>query len=110
MGGVIHIARYISTSGRFTVKCGGHSRYSNDSVSTSGVTIDLSRMNTTVVSEDMATAKVGGGATSRQVFAALDPYGLAYIGGRVGQVGVGGFTLGGGTSVVAPKYGWALDK
>jgi hypothetical protein len=43
-------------------------------------------------------------------FAALDPYGLAYLGGRVGQVGMGGFTLGGGTSVLSAKHGWALDS
>lgn len=95
---------------RFAVKCGGHSRYPDDSVSVGGVTIDLGLINSTVVSDDRTTAIVGGGALTRQVFAALDPYGLAYVGGRVGQVGMGGFTLGGGTSVLAAKYGWALDS
>ncbi|KLP17423.1 6-hydroxy-d-nicotine oxidase [Fusarium fujikuroi] len=94
---------------RFAVKCGGHSRFPDDSVSVGGVTIDLGLINSTVVSGDATTARVGGGSLSRQVFAALDPYGLAYIGGRVGQVGIGGFTLGGGTSVLAGKHGWALD-
>ncbi|CVK91316.1 related to 6-hydroxy-d-nicotine oxidase [Fusarium mangiferae] len=94
---------------RFAVKCGGHSRFPDDSVSVGGVTIDLGLINNTVVSDDATTARVGGGSLSRQVFAALDPYGLAYIGGRVGQVGIGGFTLGGGSSVLAGKYGWALD-
>ncbi|PQE17416.1 FAD linked oxidase N-terminal protein [Rutstroemia sp. NJR-2017a BVV2] len=95
---------------RFAVKCGGHSRYPDDSVSVGGVTIDLGLMNSTVVSTDNTTARVSGGALTRQVFAALDPYGLAYVGGRIGQVGMGGFTLGGGTSVLAAKYGWALDN
>ncbi|KAL5597131.1 hypothetical protein FOBRF1_010924 [Fusarium oxysporum] len=94
---------------RFAVKCGGHSRFPDDSVSVDGVTIDLGLINSTVISGDNKTARVGGGSLSRQVFAALDPYGLAYVGGRVGQVGIGGFTLGGGTSVLAGKYGWALD-
>ncbi|TXB98199.1 hypothetical protein FocTR4_00013528, partial [Fusarium oxysporum f. sp. cubense] len=93
----------------FAVKCGGHSRFPDDSVSVDGVTIDLGLINSTVISGDNKTARVGGGSLSRQVFAALDPYGLAYVGGRVGQVGIGGFTLGGGTSVLAGKYGWALD-
>lgn len=75
-----------------------------------GVTIDLGLMNTTVISEDRTTARIGGGALTRQVFAALDLYGLAYVGGRVGQVGMGGFTLGGGTSVLSAKHGWALDS
>lgn len=95
---------------RFSVKCGGHSRFPDDSVSVGGVTIDLGLMNTTVVSDDLTTARIGGGAVTRQVFAALDPYGLATIGGRVGQVGIGGFALGGGTSVLAAKHGWALDS
>ncbi|KAM0547785.1 hypothetical protein ACHAPJ_010246 [Fusarium lateritium] len=95
---------------RFAVKCGGHSRFPDDSVSVGGVTIDLGLINDTVVSDDRTTARVGGGSLSRQVFAALDPYGLAYVGGRVGQVGIGGFTLGGGSSVVASQHGWALDN
>jgi FAD/FMN-containing dehydrogenase len=95
---------------RFAVKCGGHSRFPDDSVSVGGVTIDLGLMNTTVVSDDRTTARIGGGALTRQVFSALDPYGLAYVGGRVGQVGIGGFTLGGGTSVLSAKHGWALDN
>ncbi|KAM0193478.1 hypothetical protein ACHAPI_007547 [Fusarium lateritium] len=95
---------------RFAVKCGGHSRFSDDSVSIGGVTIDLGLINNTIVSNDKTTARVGGGSLSRQVFAALDPYGLAYVGGRVGQVGIGGFTLGGGSSVVASQHGWALDN
>jgi FAD/FMN-containing dehydrogenase len=95
---------------RFAVKCGGHSRFPDDSVSVGGVTIDLGLINDTVVSNDRTTARVGGGSLSRQVFAALDPYGLAYVGGRVGQVGIGGFTLGGGSSVLASQHGWALDN
>jgi FAD/FMN-containing dehydrogenase len=95
---------------RFAVKCGGHSRYPDDSVSIGGVTIDMGQINSTVVSADNTTARVGGGALTRQIFAALDPYGLAHVGGRVGQVGIGGFTLGGGTSVLAAMYGWALDN
>ncbi|KAH6668220.1 hypothetical protein B0J14DRAFT_658137 [Halenospora varia] len=95
---------------RFVVKCGGHSRFPDDSVSVGGVTIDLGLMNTTVISEDRTTARIGGGALTGQVFAALDLYGLAYVGRRVGQVGMGGFTLGGETSVLSAKHGWALDS
>ncbi|XWW99251.1 hypothetical protein V2A60_007260 [Cordyceps javanica] len=74
---------------KFAVKAGGHSRFPNDSVSVGGVTIDLGLLNSTETAADRATARIGGG---------------------VGQVGVGGFTLGGGTSVFASKYGWALDN
>lgn len=33
-----------------------------------------------------------------QVYAALAPYGVNVVGGRVSGVGVAGFTLGGGTT------------
>ncbi|PVH69200.1 FAD-binding domain-containing protein [Cadophora sp. DSE1049] len=85
---------------RFAVKCGGHSRFPDDSVSVGGVTIDLGLINTTLVSEDRSTARVGGGALTRQIAAALDPYGFWH----------GGFALGGGTSALSAKYGWALDS
>lgn len=88
----------------------GHSRFPDDSVSVGGVTIDLGLMNTTVVSHDRTSARIGGGALTHQVFAAPDPYGLASVAGRVGQVGIGGFILGGGTSVLSAKHGWALDS
>lgn len=94
---------------KFAVKCGGHSRNLDDSVSTGGVIIDLDLMSTITVSDDRKTASIGGGSVTRQIYAALDPYGLTNVGGRVGQVGTGGFTLGGGTSALSAKYGWALD-
>ncbi|KAF4924266.1 Bifunctional solanapyrone synthase [Colletotrichum viniferum] len=94
---------------KFAVKCGGHSRNPDDSVSTGGVTIDLDLMSTITVSDDRKTASIGGGSVTRQIYAALDPYGPTNVGGRVGQVGAGGFTLGGGTSALSVKYGWALD-
>jgi FAD/FMN-containing dehydrogenase len=59
---------------------------------------------------DNQTARIGGGANTRQIFAALNPLGLSYVGRRVGSVGIGGYTLGGGTSVVSAQYGWALDN
>ena len=62
------------------------------------------------IADDGNSARVGGGATSAQTFGALEPRNLSFVGGRVGQVGVGGFTLGGGTYPFANKYGWALDN
>ncbi|GMG41884.1 unnamed protein product [Aspergillus oryzae var. brunneus] len=64
----------------FSVKGGGHSRNPGDSNSVGGVTVDLDRMTQVDILE------------------------------HVGTVGVGGFTLGGGTSPFSNKYGWALDN
>jgi hypothetical protein len=94
----------------FAVKGGGHSRHRDDSNSVAGVTIDLDRMNTVEVSIDSNTARIGGGATTAKVYQDLDSHGLSFVGGRVGAVGVGGFTLGGGTSPFSNKYGLSLDN
>ncbi|KAL2882277.1 hypothetical protein SGCOL_002546 [Colletotrichum sp. CLE4] len=98
----------------FAVKGGGHSRNAGDSNSIAGVTVDLDRMNfVEVVSNGTGTptrARVGGGATVIQVYQALEGSKLSYVGGRSATVGIGGFTLGGGTSPFSSRYGWALDN
>ena len=43
-----------------------------------------------------ATVEVGAGLTWDQVYAALAPFGVNVVGGRVPGVGVAGLTLGGG--------------
>ena len=94
----------------FSVKGGGHSRNPGDSNSVGGVTVDLNRMIQVDILDPGDRARVGGGATSYHVYEALDAHNLSFVGGRVGTVGVGGFTLGGGTSPFSGKYGWALDN
>ena len=44
------------------------------------------------------TANVGSGLIWDDVYAALEPFGVNVVGGRVSGVGVAGFTLGGGAS------------
>ncbi|EAW22250.1 FAD-binding oxidoreductase [Aspergillus fischeri NRRL 181] len=94
----------------FSVKGGGHSRNPGDSNSQGGVTLDLGRLNSVEIMDDGARARVGGGANSAQVYRALESQKLSFVGGRVGTVGVGGFSLGGGTSPLSNKHGWALDN
>lgn len=43
-----------------------------------------------------ATVEVGAGLTWDPVYAALEPYGITVVGGRIPGVGVAGLTLGGG--------------
>lgn len=92
------------------MKGGGHSRNPGDSNSVGGVTVDLARLRSVEVLQDGTKARVGGGATAIQVYGALEAQNLSFVGGRVGSVGVGGFTLGGGTSPFSNKYGWSLDN
>lgn len=100
----------IDTWCHFAVKGGGHSRSPNDSNSVGGVTIDLGRISSVSVAADGTRASVGGGANTLQVYSALNPRNLSFVGGRVNTVGIGGFALGGGTSPLSNKYGWSLDN
>lgn len=92
------------------MKGGGHSRNPGDSNSVGGVTVDLNRLNGVDVLQGGTRACVGGGATTIRVYQALESRNLSFVGGRVGSVGMGGFTLGGGTSPFSNKYGWSLDN
>ncbi|KAL8295551.1 hypothetical protein RB597_009305 [Gaeumannomyces tritici] len=99
-----------SLSAPFTVKSGGHTPYAGGSNIQAGVTIDLIRLNQVTVSADRQTVSVGPGNRWGNVSAVLDPLGLGVVGGRVGQVGVSGLTLGGGISYFSNRRGWACDN
>ncbi|KAL5114013.1 hypothetical protein ACEQ8H_008118 [Pleosporales sp. CAS-2024a] len=92
------------------VKGGGHSTAGASSTH-GGLLIDLNtHMRTTVVDADKKTIKVGGGATWGEVDAALEPHGLAAVGGTVADTGVGGLTFGGGFGWLTVKHGLVVDN
>jgi hypothetical protein len=93
----------------FAIKAQGHSPASGFANTDSGVTIDLTTLHDIKVSDDHNTASVGAGADWLQVYAALDPIGKSVAGGRNGNVGVGGLTLGGGISYFSPQVGFTCD-
>lgn len=72
--------------------------------------MDLDRLDGVEILQGGSRARVGGGATTLQVYEALDPHNMSFVGGRVGSVGMGGFTLGGGTSPFSNRYGLSLDN
>jgi FAD binding domain len=84
----------------FAVKSGGHSLNPGFS-STSGVHISLRRMDDIIVYEDSKTVEIGAGLTWIDVYAYLVPKGINVVGARLGTVGVGGYTLGGGDSFLS---------
>ncbi|WEW56587.1 hypothetical protein PRK78_002034 [Emydomyces testavorans] len=94
----------------FAVKSGGHAAFSGSSSIQSGLNIDLSLLSSVTLSSDKKIVKVGAGNRWIDVYKALEPHGLAAIGGRVSDIGVGGFTLGGGISYFSGEYGWACDN
>jgi FAD/FMN-containing dehydrogenase len=61
------------------------------------------------VSGDKATASVGPGSRWGKVYREVEKFSRVAVGGRVGTVGVGGLTLGGGISSFSLRYGWTCD-
>ncbi|KAI8957882.1 FAD-binding domain-containing protein [Daldinia sp. FL1419] len=106
------VIKILSKTGtRFSVRSGGHNYIPGfASVGEEGVLISLSNLNSTELSEDKKTARIGPGNRWQVVYETLVPEGLAVVGGRVGPVGVGGLMLGGGLSYFATQRGLALDN
>lgn len=92
-----------------SVRGGGHD-WAGRSVVDGGVMIDMSLMRQVEVSADSQIATVAGGATSGDVIAAAEPYGLATPTGVVGGVGMVGLALGGGYGPLNGTAGLALDN
>lgn len=63
-----------------------------------------------VVDPDRRVARVGPGARWRDVLAAAAPFGLAPLSGSSPDVGVTGYTLGGGLGWLARRHGLAADS
>lgn len=80
----------------FAVKSGGHVQHPGATNADGGITIDLQRINNVDIAPDKKTVNVGSGNKWARVHAALEKEGLYVLGGRVGDVGVGGVILGGG--------------
>ncbi len=74
------------------------------------VLINVRRLRDVVVDERARTATVGAGVEWQEVVAAAGKHGLAPLSGSSPNVGVVGYTLGGGLSpVLGRRYGWAAD-
>ena len=69
----------------FAVKSGGHNSNVGFSSVDWGVLVSFSQLNSTTLSSDQTTAEVGPGARWENVISALEPYGLAVVGGRLGR-------------------------
>ncbi|WP_439661427.1 FAD-binding oxidoreductase [Lentzea sp. HUAS TT2] len=77
---------------------------------TTGVLISTRRMNKVVVDPETRTARAEAGAVWQQVIEQATPHGLAPLSGDASDVGVVGYTLGGGFSVLAREFGFASDR
>ncbi|KAM0329273.1 hypothetical protein ACHAQA_004578 [Verticillium albo-atrum] len=90
------------------VRGGGHSHFGSNNIA-QGVTIDLSRLNSTVYKNCSGIARIGGGSRWGSVFNEIEKYGRTATGGREGNVGVAGLSLGGGASFHTGVRGFTCD-
>ncbi|KAL4794109.1 hypothetical protein BDV19DRAFT_399679 [Aspergillus venezuelensis] len=91
------------------VRAGGHNLGSSNNIE-QGVTIDLEYLNATTYDRASNTASLGPGAKWQDVYAELHKYGVVTTGGRDGDVGVGGFLLGGGSTYYMARQGFGCDS
>ena len=88
---------------------GGHG-VTGASVCDEGVMIDLRPLCAVEVDADARTVSCGGGTNWGQMDEATTAYGLIVPGGRVPTTGVGGLTLGSGSSWLERKFGLTCDS
>lgn len=106
----VALQQLVDSETKFAVHAGGHSYNVGGSNIDQGVTIDLSRLSKTKLTDDARAAWVGPGSRWGEVYAALEPHGVSIPGGRVSDVGVGGYVLGGGFSWYSGQFGWVCDS
>ncbi|KAF7908915.1 hypothetical protein BELL_0355g00100 [Botrytis elliptica] len=75
-----------------------------------GVTISLRALNKVEVNKEQTLVSIGGVAKWGEVYSILYGLGLAMIGGRVADVGVGGLTTGGDISFFSAREGLVCDN
>lgn len=75
-----------------------------------GVLIRTARMRGVRVDATTRMASIQGGALVKDVLAAGQPHGLAMLSGSSPEVGVVGYTLGGGFGLLIRKHGLAIDR
>ncbi|KAH8654974.1 hypothetical protein BGZ60DRAFT_519104 [Tricladium varicosporioides] len=93
----------------FAVRGGGHHTVVGIANIDSGITIDLGNMNKTTLSSDNSLAYVGAGARWGSVYSTLATVGKGALGGRIADIGAGGFLTGGGISYFGAAYGFGCD-
>jgi FAD/FMN-containing dehydrogenase len=77
------------------VKSGGHNPNNNFASVQNGVLISTIGLNQVAFDQPANTVNVGPGNKWEDVMDVLDGTGVTVVGGRIGNVGVGGYMLGG---------------
>ncbi|KAI0887607.1 FAD binding domain-containing protein [Annulohypoxylon maeteangense] len=91
------------------IRSGGHGWPGSNNIA-DGVTIDLTMMNSSSYDKQANLAKIQPGGRWGNVYTDLLKDGVTATGGRDGDVGVGGFLLGGGNSFFSGRMGFGCDS
>jgi len=81
-----------SENTKFAIRGGGHNVNAGFNNVDNGVTFDMQSLKDVQVDE---VVRVGAGALWQHVYDAVEPRNISVLGGRIGVVGVAGFTTGG---------------
>lgn len=104
---VVSLAR--ETGMELAIRSGGHS-IAGHSISSGGITLDLSKMKAFQIDVKERTAWAETGLTAGEYTIAAAAHGLATPFGDTATVGIGGLTLGGGVGYLVRKYGLTIDS
>ncbi|KAF2502722.1 putative cytokinin dehydrogenase 1 [Lophium mytilinum] len=99
-----------SADGNFAIRSGGHSQWAGGSNIHDGIVIDLGLMTRVTYDPETTLASIESGPRWGAVYNALDKHGVCVAGGRVADVGVGGFLTGGGNSHYTGRMGMGCDS
>lgn len=94
----------------FVVKSGGHNPNAGFASIAGGPLISTKYLNEVTFDSSSMTVRVGPGNDWEDVHKVLNDVGVTVVGGRIGEVGVGGYIVGGGFSFLSAEYGWAANN
>ncbi|KAJ5895641.1 hypothetical protein N7495_007332 [Penicillium taxi] len=94
----------------FAIKSGGHMPNNGFASIQDGLLISTRKLSQVNYNSNTQTAVVGPGISWEDAQKGLIGMGRTLVGGRIGEVGVGGYTLGGGMSFLSTQYGWAANN
>jgi FAD/FMN-containing dehydrogenase len=99
-----------NTSESFAIKSGGHNPNNGWSSVAGGPLIAMEHFDQANLDRSTGIVDVGPGNRLDGIAAKLQGSEWTFVGGRIGNTGVGGLVLGGGLSYMSTQYGWAASS
>lgn len=108
---VAAVIRVLNTNNeKFAVKSGGHSPNNYYASVDGGPLIATQNLDHVILDPSTGIVDIGPGNRLDGVAKKLQGTGWTFVGGRIGNTGVGGLMLGGGLSYMSAQYGWSATS